>query len=122
MSAPPSQSASPRVAAVIVAAGQGQRAGQPLPKQFAMWRGKQVVRHSAAHLMAQAVQELWPDVKVTIGPVIENGFYYDFDKKEPFSDEDLKAIKKQMQKIINKNPALVEETWSRAKASSTNLL
>src|SRR5262249_22821337 len=49
----------------------------------------EVIRHSAAHVMAQAVQELWPDVKVTIGPVIENGFYYDFDSPRPFTPEDL---------------------------------
>ncbi len=61
------------------------------------------LRHTASHVMAQAVKELWPDVKVTIGPAIENGFYYDFDKKEPFSDEDLRKIEKAMYRIINKN-------------------
>ena len=74
------------------------------------------VRHTCAHVMAQAVQELWPEVKVTIGPAIDNGFYYDFDKKEAFSDEDLKAIEKKMRNIINKNPALTRETWTRAQA------
>src|SRR6185437_2940790 len=54
----------------------------------------EVVRHSAAHVMAQAVQELWPDVKVTIGPVIDNGFYYDFDSPRTFSPEDLEKIDK----------------------------
>lgn len=48
------------------------------------------LRHSCSHIMAQAVQEIWPETKVTIGPAIENGFYYDFDKKEPFSDQDLR--------------------------------
>lgn len=74
------------------------------------------LRHTCAHVMAQAVQEIWPDVKVTIGPAIDNGFYYDFDKKEPFSDDDLKSIEKQMYKIINRKPALIKEVWSREKA------
>lgn len=74
------------------------------------------LRHSAAHIMAQAVQELWPHTKVTIGPAIDNGFYYDFDKKEPFSDDDLKAIEKKMRNIINKNPAFTQERWGRDKA------
>ncbi len=74
------------------------------------------LRHTCAHVMAQAVQELWPDVKVTIGPAIEQGFYYDFDKKEAFTDADLKAIEKQMYKIINKKPAITKEVWSRQKA------
>jgi threonyl-tRNA synthetase len=74
------------------------------------------LRHTCAHVMAQAVQELWPDVKVTIGPAIDNGFYYDFDKKEPFSDDDLKAIEKQMYKIINKKPTLTKEVWNRNQA------
>lgn len=74
------------------------------------------LRHTCAHVMAQAVQELWPQVKVTIGPAIDNGFYYDFDKKEPFSDEDLKAITKKMRNIINKKPVMSMEEWSRDKA------
>ncbi|MBF0490815.1 MAG: threonine--tRNA ligase, partial [Candidatus Omnitrophica bacterium] len=74
------------------------------------------LRHTTAHVMAQAVQELWPEVKVTIGPAIENGFYYDFDKKETFTDEDLKTIEKQMYKIINKKPVLTKEVWTRAQA------
>jgi len=74
------------------------------------------LRHSCAHVMAQAVQELWPQVKVTIGPAIDNGFYYDFDRKEPFSNEDLKTIEKQMHKIINKKPVISKETWTRAQA------
>jgi threonyl-tRNA synthetase len=74
------------------------------------------IRHTCAHVMAQAVQELWPDVKVTIGPAIDNGFYYDFDKKEPFSDEDLKAIQKKMAGIIQRKPPMTKETWPREKA------
>ncbi len=74
------------------------------------------IRHSCAHVMAQAVQELWPETKVTIGPAIDNGFYYDFDRKETFTDEDLKTIEKRMRQIINKNPAITKEVWSRDKA------
>lgn len=74
------------------------------------------LRHTCAHVMAQAVQELWPDTQVTIGPAIDSGFYYDFDKKEPFSDDDLKAIEKKMAQIINKRPAITKDVWSREKA------
>ena len=74
------------------------------------------LRHTCAHVMAQAVQELWPEVKVTIGPAIESGFYYDFDRKDPFTEEDLKSIQKQMYKIINKKLTLTKEVWTRAKA------
>ncbi len=56
--------------------------------------GLEVIRHDAAHIMAMAVQELYPDTQVTIGPVIENGFYYDFARKEPFTSEDLEKIEK----------------------------
>lgn len=63
----------------------------------------EVIRHSAAHIMAQAVQELWPDVKVTIGPVIESGFYYDFDSPRSFVPEDLEKIEKRMNEIISQN-------------------
>src|SRR5271167_1621211 len=61
------------------------------------------LRHTASHVLAQAVKELWPDVKVTIGPAIDNGFYYDFDKKEPFTDDDLRKIEKAMHRIVNRN-------------------
>ncbi len=74
------------------------------------------IRHTCAHVMAQAVQELWPETKVTIGPAIDNGFYYDFDRKESFSDEDLKAIEKRMRQIIEKKPAMSFESWPRQKA------
>lgn len=69
----------------------------------------EVTRHSAAHVMAQAVQELWPDVKVTIGPVIENGFYYDFDSPRAFTPEDLEKIEKKMQQLIAKDLPVTKE-------------
>ena len=74
------------------------------------------LRHTCAHVMAQAVQELWPDVKVTIGPAIDNGFYYDFDKKEPFADDDLRKIEKAMHRIINKNIPLTQSFMHRDEA------
>ncbi len=74
------------------------------------------LRHTCSHVMAQAVKELWPEVKVTIGPAIDNGFYYDFDKKEPFADEDLKKIEKAMYKIVNRNLPMTEEEMDRSKA------
>ena len=76
----------------------------------------ELIRHDAAHIMARAVQELWPDVKVTIGPVIENGWYYDFDREEPFTPDDLGAIEKKMREIINKRDAVRTELWPRDKA------
>lgn len=79
----------------------------------------EVIRHSAAHVMAQAVQELWPDVKVTIGPVIENGFYYDFDSPRNFTPEDLEKIEKKMDEIIKRNDKVVKEVVPREKAIST---
>ncbi len=74
------------------------------------------LRHSCSHVMAEAVQKLWPDVKVTIGPAIENGFYYDFDKKEPFTDEDLAKIEKAMQGIINRKPKFIQSSMPRQEA------
>jgi threonyl-tRNA synthetase len=68
-----------------------------------------VLRHSAAHIMAQAVQELWPDVKVTIGPVVEEGFFYDFDSPRPFTPEDLEKIEKRMEQIVQRDLPLVRE-------------
>ncbi len=76
----------------------------------------ELVRHDLAHIMARAVQEIWPDVKVTIGPVIENGWYYDFDRKEPFTPEDLGLIEKQMKAIINSRDPVRTEIWARDKA------
>ncbi|PIE07621.1 MAG: threonine--tRNA ligase [Rhodobacterales bacterium] len=76
----------------------------------------ELVRHDAAHIMARAVQALWPDVKVTIGPVIEHGFYYDFDREEPFTPEDLGAIEAKMKEIINAREPVRTELWERARA------
>ena len=74
------------------------------------------LRHSCSHVMAQAVKELWPEVKITIGPAIENGFYYDFDKKDAFSDEDLKKIEKRMRQIIEKKPEFTQSFMSKEEA------
>ena len=76
----------------------------------------ELIRHDAAHIMARAVQELWPDVKVTIGPVIENGWYYDFDRAEPFTPEDLGAIERKMKEIINLRDEVRTEVWDRTDA------
>ena len=75
-----------------------------------------LIRHDAAHIMARAVQELWPDVKVTIGPVIENGWYYDFDRAEPFTPEDLEAIEARMRQIIAARDPVTTEVWDRDRA------
>jgi threonyl-tRNA synthetase len=76
----------------------------------------ELVRHDLAHIMARAVQEIWPDVKVTIGPVIKDGWYYDFDRKDPFTPEDLGVIEKKMKEIINARDAVRTEVWDRARA------
>src|SRR3989344_5190730 len=75
-----------------------------------------VIRHSAAHLMAQAVQEIWPEVKVTIGPVIENGFYYDFDSSFNFTEEHFEKIEKKMEEIQKKDLPITRENWPISKA------
>lgn len=79
-------------------------------------QANELIRHDLAHVMARAVQEIWPDTKVTIGPVIENGWYYDFDRAEPFTPEDLGVIEKKMKEIINKRDAVRTEVWDRARA------
>jgi len=76
----------------------------------------ELIRHDCAHVMAEAVQSLWPKVQVTIGPVIENGFYYDFAKQEPFHPDDLARIEKRMHEIIQKNASFTKEVWSRKQA------
>lgn len=78
----------------------------------------QKIRHTASHVMAMAVQKLFPKAQVTIGPWIENGFYYDFDNPEPFTEKDLKAIQKEMVKIINRKLPVVREEVSREEATS----
>ncbi|WLR94368.1 threonine--tRNA ligase [Shinella zoogloeoides] len=79
-------------------------------------RALELIRHDAAHVMAEAVQELWPGTQVTIGPVIDNGFYYDFAKDEPFTPDDLPVIEKRMKEIIQRNKPFTKEIWSRDKA------
>ncbi|MES0823886.1 threonine--tRNA ligase [Ruegeria sp. SCP11] len=79
-------------------------------------QANELIRHDLAHIMARAVQEIWPDTKVTIGPVIENGWYYDFDRAEPFTPEDLGLIEKKMKEIINKRDTVTTEVWDRQRA------
>ena len=79
-------------------------------------QANELIRHDLAHIMARAVQEIWPSTKVTIGPVIENGWYYDFDRAEPFTPEDLGLIEKKMKDIINKRDPVRTEVWERARA------
>lgn len=76
----------------------------------------ELLRHDAAHVMAQAVQELYPGTQVTIGPSIENGFYYDFARDEPFSSDDLQAIEARMCEIVDRNLDIVREVWDRNEA------
>ena len=76
----------------------------------------ELIRHDCAHIMARAVQEIWPETKVTIGPVIENGWFYDFDRDEPFTPDDLLVIEKKMREIINLKDPVYTEVWDRKKA------
>ena len=76
----------------------------------------ELIRHDCAHVMAEAVQSLWPETQVTIGPVIEDGFYYDFARDEPFSIDDLEAIETKMHEIIKLNKPFTKEVWSRDEA------
>ncbi len=79
-------------------------------------RALELIRHDCAHVLAEAVQELFPETQVTIGPVIENGFYYDFARKQPFTLDDLTTIEKKMREIIQRNKPFRKEIWSREKA------
>jgi threonyl-tRNA synthetase len=79
-------------------------------------RSLELIRHDCAHVLAEAVQELWPGTQVTIGPVIENGFYYDFARETPFTPEDFPAIEKKMREIIARDAAFTKEEWSRDQA------
>lgn len=78
--------------------------------------GIHILRHSAAHVLAQAVKELYPLVQVTIGPVIDNGFYYDFQRDEPFRPDDLVAIEARMHEIVKRNLTVIRHEWSRSEA------
>ena len=78
-------------------------------------RALELIRHDAAHVLAEAVQSLWPGTQVTIGPVIENGFYYDFFRNEPFSLEDFPAIEKKMREIIARDKPFTKDVWDREK-------
>jgi threonyl-tRNA synthetase len=79
-------------------------------------RALELIRHDAAHIMAEAVQSLWPGTQVTIGPVIENGFYYDFARNQPFTLEDLPVIEKKMREIVARDKPFTKEIWSREQA------
>ena len=79
-------------------------------------QAEELVRHDLAHIMARAVQELWPEVKVTIGPVIKHGWYYDFDRADPFTPENLGAIEQKMKDIINLRDPVKTELWQREDA------
>ncbi|MGE0341420.1 MAG: TGS domain-containing protein, partial [Xanthobacteraceae bacterium] len=76
-------------------------------------RALEMIRHDAAHVMAEAVQELFPGTQVTIGPSIENGFYYDFFRNQPFTPEDFPAIEKKMKEIIARDKPFTNEVWTR---------
>src|SRR6202008_81310 len=76
----------------------------------------ELIRHDAAHVMAEAVQSLWPGTQVTIGPVIDNGFFYDFYRNAPFTPEDLPAIGKKMREIIARHKPFTKEVWPRDEA------
>ena len=75
----------------------------------------ELIRHDCAHVLAEAVQSLWPGTQVTIGPVIENGFYYDFFRNEPFTPDDFVAIEKKMREIIARDKPFTKEVWDREK-------
>jgi threonyl-tRNA synthetase len=75
--------------------------------------GLELLRHDAAHVLAEAVKELWPDTQVTIGPAIENGFYYDFARDEPFTENDLALIETRMQEIVDRDERIEREVWER---------
>ena len=78
----------------------------------------ELIRHDCAHVLAEAVQELFPGTQITIGPVIENGFFYDFAKDEPFHPDDLPKIEERMRDIIRRNAPFTKEVWSREKAKA----
>lgn len=79
-------------------------------------QGLELLRHDAAHVLAEAVKELWPDTQVTIGPAIEDGFYYDFARAEPFTESDLEIIEARMKDIVDRDEPIEREVWQRSKA------
>ena len=79
--------------------------------------GLELLRHDAAHVLAEAVKELWPDTQVTIGPAIDNGFYYDFSRDEAFTENDLETIEARMKDIVDRNEPVKREVWERDKAA-----
>lgn len=85
-------------------------------KEQKVFMDLEILRHSCSHVMAQAVKELWPDAQLTIGPAIEDGFYYDFDKKDPFTDEDLANIEKKMAELIGKNEKFTRQELTKPEA------
>ena len=78
--------------------------------------GLELLRHDAAHVLAEAVKELWPDTQVTIGPAIENGFYYDFAREEAFTEDDLEVIEARMKEIVDRDEGIEREVWERDEA------
>ena len=78
--------------------------------------GLEVLRHDAAHAMAEAVKELYPETQVTIGPAIQDGFYYDFSREEAFAPEDLEGIEAKMREIVDRDEPIVRELWDRSEA------
>jgi threonyl-tRNA synthetase len=79
-------------------------------------QGLELLRHGCAHVMAEAVKELWPETQITIGPLIENGFYYDFARPEPFTEDDLPKIEERMREIVKRDETIRREVWERKKA------
>ena len=76
----------------------------------------ELLRHDAAHVLAEAAKELWPDIQVTIGPVIKDGFYYDFARSEPFTPDDLVNLEQRMHEIVSRDEAITREIWDREHA------
>ena len=81
--------------------------------------GLEIIRHDCAHIMAQAIQELYPDTQITIGPNIEDGFFYDFAREEKFSSDDFEKIEKRMAQIVDRDLPITREEWQRDIAIKT---
>ena len=84
-------------------------------------RALALLRHDCAHVMAEAVLEIYPETQVTIGPSIENGFYYDFFRKTPFTDADLEAIESRMHEIVDRDELITREVWTQDQAIPSGL-